>query len=155
MSNTRDRDEALRLYVEQGLNQTEIAAVLDKSRNTISAWKRADKAAGRDWDQLRSQRVRKSPFTILEVLEARFERLVEAEEQHANDAGYDDRLWKLSKTIEARRERLADSDTVLTGLDVFGAWAAVSVDEPQLGSLRDAVAQCIADLRSGTFRLPT
>ena len=155
MSKADEQREARRIYVEDGRPVSRIAAILDRSRNTISNWKKADAERGADWELLRSQYVRKSPFAILQMLEARLEYHVEHEQESRGEDGWEDRVYKLRKVIEWERERIGGADQVMSGLRAFVAWATGQLPDEDINRLRGQVEMCFDDLRTGKFKLPS
>ena len=142
----------VRQLYAKGKSYSRIADELGISRNTPLAWRRHDEGhGGRDWDELRTEQLSKSPYGPLEILRNRLQRLIEAEPEHGNAPGFDDQVLKCQKNIDWFEERLGDTRRILDTLEIFAHWCSRNLGDAELPIAARAIAACIDDLRSGKF----
>jgi len=146
-----------RVLYAKGRSTSEIARTLHLSRNTIYAYKRDDKAAGIDWDDLRDEALERSPVAPLHAIDERIAWLAsfEAETREPGTGWWGDQIAKLAKARQTLEARLGDLGNALDGLEVFERWCRARCPDDEMPIMLRNVRACIADLRSGTFEPST
>lgn len=144
--------QARDLY-SQGHTYEEISTLLDVSKTTLSKWAKGDAAAGRSWEKRKREHLRKSPLVLLEILEGRFEALVERMQgaDEAEQPGLIDALQKLQKVIDSRRAQVGDYSTILGVMEQFAGWCPEGCTESELSIVRAVLERFLSGCRKGAI----
>jgi len=105
------------LYVKHAKSYVQIEAATGISRNSIPRWRKADEAAGNpNWDDLRGENERISPYQELDILRWRMGELLRTRGRDTNDKAVTSECTQLRAMIREYEVELKDPGRVLDGL---------------------------------------
>jgi len=105
------------LYVKHAKSYVQIEAATGISRNSIPRWRKADEAAGNpNWDDLRGENERISPYQELDNLRWRRGELNRTRLLNINDNAVVSELTQIDNMIERFEVKLKDPHRVFDGV---------------------------------------
>ena len=137
-----------------GLPMTEACDQIKISRTTGAKWRADDEATtGQDWDDLRRERLGRSPFELITILDERLDGLIRAQADNLDNRYFDQMVGMCLDNIDRLKHRLADTMLTLETLQILSSWAARRyAEQPEkFDTIAEAVMACMDDLRVGRY----